>query len=82
MMLCTKSDAIYCMCKDAVGMWSIPAAQRPAGQAMLVVTMHLLGDVPSPPLVGAIQGAQDLQICSGVLTTPRISCREQCHLPC
>ena len=37
-------------------MWSIPLAQRPAGQAYLVVIMHALGDVPSPPVVGAIQG--------------------------
>ena len=43
-------------CADAVGMWSIPLAQRPAGQAYLVVIMHALGDVPSPPVVGAIQG--------------------------
>lgn len=41
---------------DAVGMWSIPLPQRPAGQAYLVVAMHLLGDVPSPPIVGALQG--------------------------
>jgi len=40
----------------AVGMWSIPLPQRPAGQAYLVVAMHLLGDVPSPPIVGALQG--------------------------
>ena len=41
---------------DAVGMWSIPAQQRPLGQAYLVVAMHALGDVPSPPIVGALQG--------------------------
>ena len=37
-------------------MWSIPAPQRPIGQAYLVVAMHALGDVPSPPIVGALQG--------------------------
>lgn len=44
------------MYADAVGMWSIPLPQRPAGQAYIVVIMHVLGDVPSPPFVGAMQG--------------------------
>ena len=42
---------------DAVSMWSIPIPQRPAGQAMQIITMHLFGDVPTPPIIGAIQGA-------------------------
>ncbi|KAK9811544.1 hypothetical protein WJX72_005678 [[Myrmecia] bisecta] len=41
----------------AISMWSIPPPQRPASQAIMIVTMHLFGDVPSPPVVGAIQGA-------------------------
>ena len=52
-----ESRVLTMWAADAVGMWSIPLPQRPAGQAYLVVAMHLLGDVPSPPLVGALQGA-------------------------
>ena len=55
---------------DAVGMWSIPLPQRPAGQAYLVVAMHLLGDVPSPPLVGALQGT----------AVPALDCPLHSHL--
>ena len=44
-------------CADAVSMWAVPIPSRPAAQAMQVITMHALGDVPSPPIVGAIQGA-------------------------
>ncbi|KAK9843162.1 hypothetical protein WJX74_007798 [Apatococcus lobatus] len=40
----------------AVSMWAVPAEQRPSSQALLVITMHLCGDVPAPPLVGALQG--------------------------
>ncbi|KAK9823059.1 hypothetical protein WJX81_005352 [Elliptochloris bilobata] len=39
----------------AVSMWAVPIPNRPAAQAMQVITMHALGDVPSPPVVGAIQ---------------------------
>ena len=49
-----------CACNmraDAVSMWSVPIPQRPAGQALQVIAMHLMGDVPSPPITGAIQGA-------------------------
>lgn len=44
-------------------MWSIPPPQRPIGQAYLVVAMHALGDVPSPPIVGALQGRITLDLC-------------------
>ena len=37
-------------------MWAVPPEQRPSSQALLVITMHLCGDVPAPPLVGALQG--------------------------
>ncbi|KAK9817907.1 hypothetical protein WJX72_004115 [[Myrmecia] bisecta] len=50
--LFTSTAAAY-----AISMWSIPPPQRPASQAIMIVTMHLFGDVPSPPVVGAIQGA-------------------------
>ncbi len=52
-------DAVHpglCMCADAVSMWAVPPEQRPSSQALLVITMHLCGDVPAPPLVGALQG--------------------------
>eukprot|EP00882_Tetradesmus_deserticola_P004276 GHRQ01004516.1.p1 GENE.GHRQ01004516.1~~GHRQ01004516.1.p1 ORF type:complete len:408 (-),score=122.24 GHRQ01004516.1:387-1610(-) len=41
----------------AIGMWSVPPALRPLAISMVTVSIHLLGDVPSPPLVGAIQSA-------------------------
>lgn len=41
-------------------MWSVPVPQRPFGQAFQVITMHLFGDVPSPPIIGAIQGIVSL----------------------
>eukprot|EP00879_Flechtneria_rotunda_P017725 GHRR01018581.1.p1 GENE.GHRR01018581.1~~GHRR01018581.1.p1 ORF type:complete len:498 (+),score=156.86 GHRR01018581.1:326-1819(+) len=41
----------------AIGMWSVPAALRPLAISMVTVSIHLLGDVPSPPLVGALQTA-------------------------
>ena len=52
----TFEDCLTPVVTDAVGMWSVPLEQRPAGQALLVVTMHLLGDVVSPPVMGLIQG--------------------------
>lgn len=42
---------------NAIGMWSVPAALRPLAISMVTVSIHLLGDVPSPPLVGALQSA-------------------------
>lgn len=41
----------------AIGMWSVPTALRPLAISMVTVSIHLLGDVPSPPLVGALQSA-------------------------
>ena len=38
-------------------MWSVPPGLRPFAMSMSVVTIHILGDVPSPPLLGALQGA-------------------------
>ncbi|KAF6255645.1 major facilitator superfamily domain-containing protein [Scenedesmus sp. NREL 46B-D3] len=42
---------------NAIGMWSVPPSLRPLAISMVTVSIHLLGDVPSPPLVGAIQSA-------------------------
>ncbi|KXZ51059.1 hypothetical protein GPECTOR_14g45 [Gonium pectorale] len=39
----------------AVGMWCVPPELRPLGASLMTVSIHLLGDVPSPPLVGALQ---------------------------
>lgn len=41
---------------DAVSMWTVPVPMRPVGQAFQIIIMHLFGDVPSPPIIGAIQG--------------------------
>ncbi|GLI62008.1 hypothetical protein VaNZ11_004582, partial [Volvox africanus] len=39
----------------ATGMWCVPAELRPLGASLMTVSIHLLGDVPSPPLVGLLQ---------------------------
>ncbi|GIL51235.1 hypothetical protein Vafri_7090, partial [Volvox africanus] len=39
----------------ATGMWCVPAELRPLGASLMTVAIHLLGDVPSPPLVGLLQ---------------------------
>lgn len=41
---------------NAVCMWGVPPALRPFAISMSVVAIHVLGDVPSPPLLGALQG--------------------------
>ncbi|KAI7845461.1 hypothetical protein COHA_001011 [Chlorella ohadii] len=41
---------------NAVCMWGVPPALRPFAVSMSVVAIHVLGDVPSPPLLGALQG--------------------------
>ncbi|KAL4448931.1 hypothetical protein ABPG77_007648 [Micractinium sp. CCAP 211/92] len=41
---------------NAVCMWSVPTQLRPFAMSMSVVAIHVLGDVPSPPLLGALQG--------------------------
>ena len=41
---------------NAVCMWSVPTGLRPFAMSMSVVAIHVLGDVPSPPLLGALQG--------------------------
>lgn len=37
-------------------MWAVPTALRPFAMSMSVVAIHVFGDVPSPPLLGALQG--------------------------
>ncbi|KAF8066268.1 sphingolipid transporter spinster 2 [Scenedesmus sp. PABB004] len=41
----------------AIGMWSVPPPLRPLAISLTTVAIHLLGDVPSPPLLGALQSA-------------------------
>ncbi|KAG2496928.1 hypothetical protein HYH03_004934 [Edaphochlamys debaryana] len=41
----------------AVGMWCVPPELRPMGASLMTVAIHLLGDVPSPPLVGLLQSS-------------------------
>lgn len=35
-------------------MWSVPRELRPLACALTTVAIHVLGDVPSPPLAGAL----------------------------
>ena len=39
-----------------VTVWSVPTRLRPLASGMAQVAGHVLGDVPSPPLVGLLQG--------------------------
>ena len=41
---------------NAVLLWSVPPGVRPLAMSLSVVATHLLGDVPSPPLLGLLQG--------------------------
>jgi hypothetical protein len=41
----------------AIGMWSVPPALRPLAISATTMAIHIGGDVPSPPLVGALQSA-------------------------
>ena len=41
---------------NAVILWTVPPALRAPAMSMSVVVMHVLGDVPSPPLLGLLQG--------------------------
>lgn len=42
----------------ALGMWTVPPSLRPLGASLMTVAIHALGDVPSPPLLGALQVGQ------------------------
>jgi len=41
---------------SAVMLWSVPKRLRPFSMSLTTITIHVLGDVPSPPILGAIQG--------------------------
>lgn len=41
---------------NAVLLWSVPPGVRPLAMSLSVVATHLLGDVPSPLLLGLLQG--------------------------
>eukprot|EP01025_Chloroclados_australasicus_P029842 TRINITY_DN29826_c0_g1_i1.p1 TRINITY_DN29826_c0_g1~~TRINITY_DN29826_c0_g1_i1.p1 ORF type:complete len:512 (+),score=48.85 TRINITY_DN29826_c0_g1_i1:188-1723(+) len=55
----------------AVQLWSVPVVLRPLGAAVSTVCIHVFGDVPSPPIIGAVQGY--LQSLMDVGTAWRIS---------
>ncbi len=40
---------------NAVALWSVPPLLRPFGMAILIICIHLGGDVPSPPALGWLQ---------------------------
>eukprot|EP00798_Chlamydomonas_sp_ICE-L_P029595 gene29595-17908_t len=42
---------------NALSMWTIPEEQRPMSQAILTVSQRALGDLPSTPIIGAVQTA-------------------------
>jgi len=41
---------------NALILWSVPPRQRALAISLSVVSMHLFGDVPMPPLLGLLQG--------------------------
>ncbi|KXZ42417.1 hypothetical protein GPECTOR_149g27 [Gonium pectorale] len=41
----------------ALSMWTVPPQYRPLSQAAIILLQHLLGDVPSPPVTGALHDA-------------------------
>lgn len=49
----------------ALGLWSVPPALRPLGISLTTTAIHLLGDVPSPPLVGWLQSALERGVSGG-----------------
>lgn len=40
---------------NAVALWAVPPGLRPLAMSMSVVAMHILGDVPAPPLLGLLE---------------------------
>lgn len=40
----------------------VPAGMRASAMALCIFTIHILGDVPSPPLIGAISDARSLEL--------------------
>jgi MFS family permease len=55
---------------NAVMMWSVLPGLRPLAVSLSVVIMHLFGDVPAPPLLGALQSwLQDWRMSMVILST-------------
>jgi len=57
---------------NAVNMWSVPVDLRPQAVSFCTILGHLLGDVPSPPALGWLQGLikqwdSTMAICSVLL---------------
>lgn len=55
---------------NAVCMWTVPPGLRPLAMSLMICVMHLLGDVPAPPLLGALQSAvNDWRVSMAVLAS-------------
>lgn len=52
---------------NAVSMSVVPAALRARASGLLILAIHLFGDVPSPPLIGAISDATSLRTAFWIL---------------
>ncbi|KAL4856758.1 putative sphingolipid transporter spinster 2 [Chlorella vulgaris] len=57
---------------NAVLLWSVPPELRPFALSAAEFTQHLLGDIPSPPALGWLQGRVNnwrltMLVCSGLL---------------
>ena len=40
---------------SAVMLWAVPKRLRPFAMSLNTITIHVLGDVPSPPILGMLQ---------------------------
>jgi len=63
---------------NAVVLWSVPPGLRPFAVSMSIVLTHLLGDVPSPPLLGAFQGLVDNWRCADSHSDASMFCHPRC----
>jgi hypothetical protein len=49
----------------AISMWAVPSALRPMAMSLMTLAIHLGGDVPSPPLLGALESALEARAPEG-----------------
>ena len=54
----------------AVVLWSVPARLRPFAMSLQVIVIHVLGDVPSPVALGALQERLHNWRCAPALAAP------------
>ncbi|KAA6424015.1 MAG: sugar transporter spinster transmembrane [Trebouxia sp. A1-2] len=72
---------------NAVALWSVPPLLRPFGMAILIICIHLGGDVPSPPALGWLQSKLDnwrlsMPVCSLFLLLAAAICAAGAVLAC